>query len=259
MVTATVWNSFGLPRQHRNSVLLSTPGARLGATARQSAIDHCPGCSTFYTLWLVKSMQPRELAKGRLMLKYRMRSPDALAAAYATVAARSLIRSEHARESGLKPRAKEWRTLAEYCADMARSRAFDDDQYRFQRDKIRWRRLLFAAPDALQALAPSVPGPEQPQQVVEPWEEALIDLALGYLPEQQRACYEMAIGGGMAPDHIAKALGLSGGQVRQQLARARQRIRDEVTARLTVPPIYTGPDGARSLERLLDAVMGFCD
>lgn len=191
-----------------------------------------------------------------MALRYRLKSPEALAGAYARAAALCLIRQERDQERGHKQKAKGWKRLAEYCTDMARSRAVDDDQYQFQRDKIRWRKLVFAPPEVVQALAPSVPGPDEPRRTVEPWEEALMELALGHLSEQQRICYEMAVGGGLTPPQIAQTLGMPNGQVHQHLARARRRIAEDVTARLTAPPIYTGPDGATVLGRLLDAILG---
>jgi DNA-binding CsgD family transcriptional regulator len=177
------------------------------------------------------------------------RASEDLANAYADLAVEAWFRSELAKESGDGAEAKNWSLIQEYCSDMARASAVDDDQYRFQRDKARWRREVSVDPTTIEACAPAEGEEADEGHTVHPLQLLLLEMALGHLSPAQRACFELVDGRLMTPAQAAAELGMKPGQVRTHLSRARQRIAERITPRLLAtrasPPVYVGEFGAR--------------
>ncbi len=152
---------------------------------------------------------------------------------------------------GVKSELRAWAWIQEYCADMAKARAVDDDQYQFQRDKLRWRREVTVEPQQLEAVPYTAPDGHQ----LDPGQELIMELALGHLSPKQRPCFEMVVGAGMTSEDAAKALRITPAEVRTHLARAREKMATAITPRLAPgPPIYTGERGERALMRLFTAI-----
>lgn len=126
-----------------------------------------------------------------------------------------------------------WGRIADYCRDMAASMATDDDAYRFQRDKVRKPKEIPMPNEDIAALnLPSLV--EASSRALPVWQEAALELALGYLSETQRVCFTMVVGGMLEAGEVAEALGISAGEVRQHVARAKKRIVQTVYPRAKV-------------------------
>lgn len=168
------------------------------------------------------------------MLPWRPKASEELAAGYATAAELSERRSEAASGAGRQDEAKIWSKLAEYCTDMARTRAVDDDQFKFMRDKLRHRREISLDAPELEFLAVRDHG-EPPE-----WKLAVLELVLGSLSPIQRVCYELVIGGRVRIGDVAEALGEPKSKIYNHINAAKRKIRKEIVPRIR--PII---DGAR--------------
>jgi len=96
------------------------------------------------------------------------------------------------------------------------------------RRRDRERLCLDDGPDEGEVYEPADPG-DRPDRVIERREtQAMIERAIGRLPEAFRSVIILRDLQGMAYDEIAEALACSIGTVKSRLARARMRVRDDL-------------------------------
>lgn len=92
------------------------------------------------------------------------------------------------------------------------------------------RRESPADPEILSGLidagSPSRAGDEIREAMDSRTRRRLVEAAIAQLSAQQRAIFALRLGRGMEPKEIAERLGLPGGQVRTQLHRAMERLRE---------------------------------
>lgn len=150
--------------------------------------------------------------------------------AYAITAVKADRRREQVAVRGAVAEAAIWASVARYCDDMARCRATDDDQFKFQRDRERHRREVPMTADMMDVVG--IRAVAGAQGSLPPWAEALIELAMGYLSPLQRVCFELVVGGLLTAREVAEALSMEENQVRQHVARAKRTIARDVQSRI---------------------------
>lgn len=127
-----------------------------------------------------------------------------------------------------------WGRVAAYCSDMAAACALDDDQYKFQRDKERHRREIPMTADDMDRGLFTIGGAEDSR--LPQWKrdimEDVLGLALCHLAPMQRVCFELVVGGMLSAGEVGEALGCDPREVRNHVARARKRIKTEITPRV---------------------------
>jgi DNA-binding CsgD family transcriptional regulator len=136
-----------------------------------------------------------------------------------------------------------WAKVAKYCTEMAISKAVDDDQFKFQRDRMRQRDsagediLPFDETVEARLVSDAFHGKRQ----LSSWALLAIELVLQQLSPLQRVCFELVDGGLVDVKDVAAALSIKPAQVRQHLLRARrevERIKRSVEHLIPGPTIY---------------------
>jgi hypothetical protein len=131
------------------------------------------------------------------------------------------------REQLLKDRkdergAKLWAKLATYCDQMGNTQAVDDDQYQFQRDQQRHYREVPMTVEEMDVVGIYLIDGKARNPGIDEWRWAALELALGYLTEQQRACFVMVAGGLVSFKDVAELLDISEAQARTVHRRAKE-------------------------------------
>jgi DNA-binding CsgD family transcriptional regulator len=157
----------------------------------------------------------------------RQLASEQLTRSYAFAADLAERRREQVIASGDIQEASAWGKLAKYCTEMAETRATDDDQFRFQRDRLRQRDARGDDVLSLEGECDQVPvgnlGSSNRQ--LSNWAQAVIEIALMQLSPLQRVCFELVEGGLINVADVAAALNITPAQVRQHLARANAKMR----------------------------------
>ncbi|HYF94433.1 MAG TPA: sigma factor-like helix-turn-helix DNA-binding protein [Symbiobacteriaceae bacterium] len=165
-----------------------------------------------------------------MMLDQRPLASTEIAEGYAETAILAERRRQKVAGFGDVMAAAAWASVARYCTDMAKSKAMDDDQFKFQRDRDRHRREVPMTAEMMDVVGiRAVAGAEGS---LRPWQEALIELAMGYLSPMQRVCFELVVGGLLTVKEVAEALDMDERQVRQHLARAKATMKRSVQPRI---------------------------
>lgn len=131
--------------------------------------------------------------------------------------------------------ASAWLRVAKYCRAMAISRAMDDDQFKFQRDRDRHRREIPMAPEDMDMQGLFTVAGSEAHQLPE-WKREvyfeILELALGYLSPMQRVVFELVAGGMLTVTEVAEALQADKREISLHLGRARRKMRTDVAPRV---------------------------
>jgi DNA-binding CsgD family transcriptional regulator len=180
------------------------------------------------------------------MLSHNPPASVDLSAGYARAADLAERRRQFVLEAGDVTEAAVWAKLSQYCHEMAATKAVDDDQYQFQRDRQRQRdsngEPVLGFEDAVaQRLLDSM---ARASRQLSSWAQALIEVSLMQLSPMQRVCLELVVGGLVEVDDVAAALNITPSQVRQHVSRARiklQAVRSRIQHLIPGPAVYS-PD-----------------
>lgn len=125
---------------------------------------------------------------------------------------------------------KAWEKLAEYCKGMADTRAIDDDQYQFQRDKARHYREVLMDRELMLTTEQGGGLSEvttTANEGVAEWKWLAIEMAYELLSPLQRVCLEMHVAGRLEYPDIAAALNIRPSAVGMYVSRARQTLKEK--------------------------------
>lgn len=166
--------------------------------------------------------------EGLGMLPFRPTAPEELSKGYRSAGELARQRERLMREGKDERAAKMWGKLAVYCEQMSHTKAVDDDQHQFQRDQMRYYREVPMTVEEMDVVGVYLIDGNAKNPGIDEWKWAALELALGYLTEQQRACFVMIEGGVMTRLDVAELLGMDEESVRTHWRRAKETLKKRV-------------------------------